>query len=74
MTREVIEDVGLAMRRSPKLELVSHIGHSHPVLGFCKDIEIAIGELKTRHLSFVIEYGDYGLVLGQPFLNSVKFS
>ena len=74
ITREVMEDVGLAMRRGPKLELVSHTGHSRPFLGLCEDFEVAIGGLKTRHPIFIIEHGDYDLVLGQPFLNLVKFS
>lgn len=74
MTKEVMEDAGLAMRRGPKLELVSHTGHSRPFLGLCEDVEVAIGGLKTRHHIFVVETGDHDLVLGQPFLNSVKFS
>ena len=74
MTREVMEDAGLAMRRGPKLELVSHTGHSRPFLGLCEDVEVVIGGLKTRHPIFVVETGDHDLVLGQPFLNSVKFS
>ena len=73
MTREVMEDAGLAMRRGPKLELVSHTGHSRPFLGLCEDVEVAIGGLKTRHPIFVVEHGDHDLVLGQPFLNTVKF-
>ena len=74
MTREVMEDAGLAIRRGLKLELVSHIGYSRPFLGLCEDVEVAIGGLKTRHPIFVVEHGDHDLVLGQPFLNSVKFS
>ena len=74
MTREVMEDAGLAMRQGPKLELVSHTGHSRPFLGLCEDVEVAIGGLKTRHPIFVVEAGDHDLVLGQPFLNTVKFS
>lgn len=74
MTREVMEDAGLAMRRGPKLELLSHTGHSRHFPGLCEDIEVAIGGLKTRHLIFVVETGDHDLVLGQPFLNSVRFS
>ena len=73
MTREVMGDAGLAMRKGPKIELVSHTGHSQLFLGFCKDVEVAIGGLKTRHPIFVVEYGDYDLVLGQPFLNTLKF-
>lgn len=63
MTKEVMEDAGLAMRQGPKLELVSHTGHSRPFLG----------GLKIRHPVFVIEHRDHDLVLGQPFLNAVKF-
>ena len=74
MTREVMENAGLAMRRSPKLELVSHTIHSCSFLGLCEDVEVAIRRLKTRHPIFVIEHGDHDLVLGQPFLNLVKFS
>lgn len=73
MTREIMEEAGLAMRPGPKLELVSHTGHSRPFLGLCKDVEVAIGGLKTRHPIFVVEHGDHDLVLGQPFLNAVKF-
>ena len=73
ITKEVMEDAGLAMRRGPKLELVSHTGHSRPFLGLCEDLEVAIGGLKTRHPIFVVEHGDHDLVLGQPFLNTVKF-
>lgn len=74
MTQKVIKNAGLAMWRSPKLELVSHTGHSYPFLYLCKDIEVAIGGLKTRHPIFVVEYGDYDLIFGQFFLNSIKFS
>lgn len=73
MTREVMENAGLAMREGPRLELVSHTGYSRPSLGLFEDVEIAIGGLKTRHPFFVVEHGDYDLVLGQPFLNTVKF-
>ena len=65
MTREVMEDAGLAMRRGPKLELVSHTGHSRHFFGLCEDVEVAIGELKTRHPIFVVEHEDHDLVLGQ---------
>ena len=74
MTWEVIEDAGLAIRRGPKLELVSHTGHSRFFLALCEDVEVAIGGLKTSHPIFVIENRDHYLVLGQLFLNSVKFS
>ena len=73
MTREVMEDAGLAIRKGLKLELVSHTGHSQPFLGLCEDVEVAIGGLKTRHPIFVMEHGDHDLVLGQPFLHTLKF-
>lgn len=74
MTRKVIEDASLAMQCGSNLELVSYTGHSHPFLGFCEDVESVIGGLKIRHLIFMIEQRDYDLILGQPFLNLVKFS
>ena len=74
MIREIMEDTELAKRQGPKLELVSHTGHSQSFLGLCEDVEIEIGGLKTRHPIFVVEAGDHDLVLGQPFLNTVKFS
>ncbi len=74
MTRELMEDANLAMRQGPKLDFVSHTGHIRPFLGLCEDVEVAIGRLKTKNPIFVVEAGDYHLVLGQSFLNSVKFS
>ena len=73
MTRELMEDANLAMRQEPKLELVSHTGHSRP-FDLWEDVEVAIGGLKTKHPISVVEAGDHDLVLGQPFLNSMKFS
>ncbi len=74
MTRELIEDANLAIRRGHKLELVYYTGHSWPFLGLCEDVEVAIGGLNTRGPIFVVDAGDHNLVLGQLFLNSVKFS
>ena len=74
MTRKVIEDTGLAIWHGSKLELVSHTGHSHLFLYLCEDIEVAIRGLKTWHPIFIAEHGDHDLVLGQLFLNSIKFS
>ncbi len=67
MTRELMEDANLAMRRGPKLNLVSHTGYTQPYLGLCKDVDVAIGVLKTRHPIFVVEARAHDLVLGQPF-------
>lgn len=74
MTRKLIKDTNLAMRRRLKLELVLHISHNHPFLGFCEDVKVVIKKLKTKHLIFVIETGDHDFVLGQLFLNSMKFN
>lgn len=74
MTRKLIEIVNLDIRQRLKLELVSNTDYSGFFFGFCEDIEIVLEEFKTRHLIFVIEAGDHDLVLGQFFLNSVKFS
>lgn len=72
MTRELMEDANVAMRRGSKLEQVSHMGNSPPFLGLSEDIEVAIRGLKTKHPIFVIEAGDHNLELVQPFLNFVK--
>ena len=74
MTRKLMEDANLAMRQGLKLELVSHTDHSWPFLSLCEDVEVVIGELKTRYPIFIVEARDHDLVLSQPFLNSVKFS
>ena len=74
MTKKLMENANLAIRRGPKLKLVSHISDSRPFLGLYEDVEVAIRGLKIRHPIFVLEAEDYNLVLGQPFLNSVKFS
>lgn len=74
MTRKVIENASLAMQRGSKLELVSHIDHSHFFLGFYENIQVIIRGLKTRYLIFIVELGDHDLVLDQLFLNLVKFS
>lgn len=74
MTREIIEDIGLAIQRGPKLELGSYTGHNYSFLDLCKDFEVLIGGLKTKNPIFIIEYGNHDLVFGQSFLNLVKFN
>lgn len=69
-----MKDTSLVIKRGPKLEFVSHTHHSHLLLGFCKDVKFAIRELKTRNPMFVMEYMTYNWILGQHFLNSVKFT
>ncbi len=69
-----MEDANLAMYWGSKLELVSHTGHIRSFLDLCGDVEIAIERLKTRHPILVVKTSDHNLVLGQSFLNSIKFS
>lgn len=64
----------LATQCNLKLELVSDTSHSYLFLGFYKDVQIIIEELKIRRPIFIIEQGDHNLILGQLFLNSIKFS
>ena len=74
MIRELMKDANLAMRRGPKLELVSYIGHSHLFFGLFEDVKVVIGGLKTRNPIFVVKAEDHDLMLGQTFLNFVRFS
>ena len=74
MTCEIIKNIGLAMSKNLKLELISHTNHSCPFLIFYKDVKLTISGLKTRHPIFVVKYRDYDLVLSRLFLKSVKFS
>lgn len=67
MSWKVIEVTGLAIDCDPKLELLSDTGHSRSFLGLCKDIEVAIGGLKTMHPIFVVEHRNHDLVLGHKF-------
>lgn len=71
---KVIENVGLAMWQGPKLELVSHTNYSYTFLGLYKNVKVVLERLKMRHPIFVIKYGNHNLVLGNFFLNLVKFS
>lgn len=50
------------MRKRPKLELVLYSSYSWLFLGLCEDVKVAIRGLKTRHLIFVVEAGDYDLI------------
>lgn len=64
ITQKYIEDMGLAMRRARKLDLMSHTDHSRSFFGLCSEIEVGIRGLRTRHPIFVVNHGDYNLVLG----------
>lgn len=53
---------------------MSHTSQKCYFLGLYEDIKAAIRGLKMRYPIFVIEHGDYDLILGQSFLILVKFS
>lgn len=74
ITRKLIEDINLAMREDPKLELVFYNNYSHFFLSFYEDVEIVIKRFKIRYPIFVIEASNHDIVLSQYFLNFVKFS
>lgn len=74
MIKKLMEDTNLVMKQGLKPELVSYTSHSYSFLGFYKNVERVIEGLKIRHPIFVIETGNYDLILGQIFLNFVKFS
>ena len=69
-----MEDIGLAMQRNLKLKLISHTSHSYFFFSLCKDVEVTMKKLKTRHPIFVIKHKDYDLIISQFFLNLVKFN
>lgn len=73
MTRKLIKEANLAMRKKLKLEWVSYTSHRRPFLKLYENIEIAIRGLKIRHPIFIVEVEDHKLVLGQSFSNSMKF-
>lgn len=66
--------MGLTIKQDPCLKLVSYTGYNQTFSGLCKDVEMAVSGLKTRHPIFIIKYRNYNLVFGQLFLNIVKFS
>lgn len=74
ISKRLIEETNLAIRQSSKIEFVFYTGDSRFFSGLCKNVEIAIKGLKTRHLIFLIKAGNHDFVLSQPFLNSIKFS
>ena len=74
MTRKLIEEANLAMRKGCKLELILHTCYSRPFLEICEDVEVAIGGMKIRHPIFFVEAGNHDFVLGQSFFNSLIFN
>lgn len=42
--------------------------------GLCKDIKIAIKELKIKYPIFMVKQRNYNLILSQSFLNLIKYS
>ena len=63
MIRKVIENAELAMKQRAKLELVLHMGYNQLFKSLYKDVGMIINGLKIRHPIYVIEVGDYNLVL-----------
>lgn len=72
MTRKVINEAGLAMRKGPRLDTITHTGHHRPFVGVREDVPINVGDLVIHSPVFVIESGNHPLVLGVPFLNRGK--
>lgn len=68
-----MENIILAMKQEPKLELISNTDHSQHSFSFYKNIKIAIGRLKIRYSIFVIEIKNYDLILDSTFSNFVMF-
>ncbi len=52
MIKSVMNGSGLGMRTSSRLKLVSYTWHIRLFFGFCEDLELAIGSLKTCHPIF----------------------
>lgn len=65
--KKLIKDANLAIKQRPKLKLILYTNYSYLLFGLCKNVKIAIGGFKTRHLIFTIKVGDHDLVLDQFF-------
>lgn len=74
MIRELMKNINLAMKQGFKLELVFHTSYSCFFLCFCENVKVVIGKFKTKHPIFVVEANNHNLILGQTFLNFIKFS
>ena len=74
MTRRVMEEAGLAMRKGPSLKLISHNGASTTFVGVCENVEVEVGSLVTTHPIFVVQDAAHALILGQPFLLKTRFT
>ncbi len=72
MRRAFMKKTGPAMRCGPRLKLISYTDHFRSFHWLFKDIDVAVGGLKTRYPIFVIENAEHDLVLAQRFLNNVK--
>lgn len=72
--KKLIENANLAIKQSLKLELVFYTSLIRYFFALCVDVEIAIKELKIKHLIFVAEISDHNFILGHLFLKNVKFS
>lgn len=73
MTKELMEEANLTMKKRSKLELVLYTDQSRHLQTFREDVKVVIRDRKIKHLIFVVEVGDQDLVLAQSFLNFEKF-
>lgn len=73
MTREVEDDADSVIWRVPKLKVISHTSYNQPFLKLYEDVEVVIREFETHHSIFVVKRRNHYLVLGETFLNMVKF-
>lgn len=55
------------------MELMFHTHHSWLFLGLCKDMEVAVSDLKIKNPFYVVVHKDHDLILGQLFFNTVRF-
>lgn len=64
MTRKVMKNIGLVMRKGFKLDLMSNTGHKRIFLRLYEDVKVIMGKLKLEYLIFVIKHGNHNMVLG----------
>jgi hypothetical protein len=74
MTLDIAQEAGLAMRRNPKLVLVSHTGNTRGFVGVCENVEVQVGGIVTKQHIFVVDEADHLLVLGQPFVLATQLT
>lgn len=62
------------MKQRTKVELISHMDHSWVFSSLCESIKVIIERFKINHPIFIVDTRDYDLIIGQLFLNVIKFS